>query len=306
MKEPIGILPLWKPRGMTSFDAVKEVKKIYHTKRVGHTGTLDPDVDGVLPICLGRATKLVEYLTADKKTYEGEVTLGFSTTTEDASGEVVAEKKVDEKIREEDVRELFNHLIGEITQTPPMYSAIKVKGKRLYEYAREGKIIDRPSRKVSIYHIELVSPVEKTIDKNVKFRFRVTCSKGTYIRTLSVMIGEKFGYPAHMSSLTRTASGQFKKEDCIELHKLRALQEKNEQNDVLMPIELALRHYPKITLPQELEQKVMNGALLPDTLINVDEPLIAMYNQQGECLALYELHPKRSGMLKPAKMLKSV
>ncbi|WP_307323163.1 tRNA pseudouridine(55) synthase TruB [Evansella vedderi] len=299
-----GVLPLWKPRGMTSFAAVQEVKKIFWTKRAGHTGTLDPDVDGVLPICLGRATKIVEYLTADRKTYEGEVTLGYSTTTEDQSGEIVEKKLVDRIIKEEEVLRIFQELTGEIKQIPPMFSAVKVKGKRLYEYAREGITVERPERIVTIYNLELLSPIEKTEEGYVRFRFRATCSKGTYIRTLSVTIGEKLGFPAHMSLLTRTASGVFSKENCIPLEELKLQEEQRDK--YIISVEDALKEYPKKIIGLDTEQKVLNGAILPFSIINMDEPLIALYNQQGKCLALYEKHPKRHGMMKPAKMLVSV
>lgn len=300
-----GVLPLWKPRGMTSFAAVQEVKKIFQMKRAGHTGTLDPEVDGVLPICLGRATKIVEYLTADKKTYLGEVTIGFSTTTEDQTGEIVEERPVDREITEEEVLRVLDELTGEIKQVPPMFSAVKVKGKRLYEYAREGITVERPERTVTIYELSLLSPVEKQEDGTIKFTYRAECSKGTYIRTLSVTIGEKLGYPAHMSKLTRTASGAFAKEDCIRLDDLKNL-DRDKQEQAVLSIEKALSDYPKKTIDSTLEEKVLNGAILPFSVINMDEPLIGLYNQQGICLALYEKHPRRHGMLKPAKMLMSI
>ncbi|MCD8511653.1 MAG: tRNA pseudouridine(55) synthase TruB [Bacillus sp. (in: Bacteria)] len=300
-----GVLPLWKPRGMTSFAAVQEVKKIFKMKRAGHTGTLDPEVNGVLPICLGRATKIVEYLTADRKTYEGEVTIGFSTTTEDQSGEIVEKKPVDREITEEEVLQVFEELTGEIKQVPPMFSAVKVKGKRLYEYAREGITVERPERPVTIYELSLLSPVEKQEDGTVKFSYRAECSKGTYIRTLSVTIGEKLGYPAHMSKLTRTASGAFSQEDCISLEDLRE-RDRDMQEAAVLSIEQALKEYPKKTIDTTLEEKVLNGAILPFSTINMDEPLVGLYNQQGVCLALYEKHPRRHGMMKPAKMLMSV
>ncbi|MBU9722699.1 MULTISPECIES: tRNA pseudouridine(55) synthase TruB [Bacillaceae] len=297
-----GVLPLLKPRGMTSFKAVQEVKKIFRTRKAGHTGTLDPDVDGVLPICLGRATKIVEYLTADRKIYEGQVTIGSSTITEDASGEIVSEKKVDRDITKEEVLEVLSKLTGKITQVPPMYSAVKVKGKKLYEYAREGKTVERPKREVTIYELSLESDIEKTGDGKVHFRYRAVCSKGTYIRTLSVTMGELLGYPAHMSDLTRTASGMFPIEECISLDQLREFDE-NELSKCLISIENALSTFPKKTVDEITEQKVMNGAVLPQIM---DESMIALYNQQGECLALYQKHPKRVGMMKPAKMIKSV
>ncbi|WP_264184033.1 tRNA pseudouridine(55) synthase TruB [Bacillus shivajii] len=288
---------------MTSFKAVLEVKKLFATKKAGHTGTLDPDVDGVLPVCLGRGTKIVEYLTAQRKTYAGEVTLGYSTTTEDASGETVEQKEVDRPITTEEVENLLHSLKGDIKQTPPMYSAVKVNGKKLYEYAREGKTIDRPERTVTIYSINLTSNIETTEDNLVRFQFEVTCSKGTYIRTLSVMIGEMLGYPAHMSKLTRTQSGSFHEGDCFTFDELNELQDQGKLHESLLSLEYALKEYPTEIIDDETEKKVRNGAILPQTKKIMDEPLLALYNRHGECLALYEKHSKRHGMMKPAKML---
>src|SRR6476620_5807093 len=151
-----GILPLLKPKGMTSHDCVFKLRKILKTKKVGHTGTLDPDVTGVLPICIGRATKVAEYLTEAGKAYEGEVTLGFSTTTEDASGDKVAEKRITQVFQREQILEVLESLTGKIEQTPPMFSAVKVNGKKLYEYARAGIEVERPTREVTIYEITLL------------------------------------------------------------------------------------------------------------------------------------------------------
>ncbi|HZG72243.1 MAG TPA: tRNA pseudouridine(55) synthase TruB, partial [Chondromyces sp.] len=201
-----GILPLWKERGMTSHDCVFRIRKILRTKKVGHTGTLDPDVDGVLPICIGRATKLSDYIMNAGKTYEGEVTIGYSTTTEDASGDTVEQQTVDRSFTRADILSVLASLTGEISQTPPMYSAVKVKGKKLYEYARQGIEVERPSRTVTIHELELLDERELFEGETITFSFRAVCSKGTYIRTLAVMIGERLGFPAHMSRLTRTAS----------------------------------------------------------------------------------------------------
>ena len=203
-----GIIPLYKPKGMTSHDCVFKLRKILKMKRIGHTGTFDPDVTGVLPICIGKATKVAEYITDAGKMYEGEVTLGFSTTTEDASGEVVETKKVDRVISKSEIIEVLHTFTGTIRQTPPMFSAVKVNGKRLYEYARQGIEIERPTRLVTIYSIELLD--DSLINgETTSFRFRVACSKGTYIRTLAVMIGEALGFPAHMSELSQNKVGQF-------------------------------------------------------------------------------------------------
>ncbi len=306
MKSITGIFPLWKPRGMTSFSAVKEVGRQFKTKKAGHTGTLDPDVEGVLPICLGKATKLVEYLTADTKTYCGEVTLGVSTTTEDASGEIVDEAYIEEVMTRHDVEDMFEELTGSIEQVPPMYSAVKIKGKKLYEYAREGKTIERPARQVTIHELKLTSD-PLLHEGKVSFTFEVTCSKGTYIRTLCVSIGEKFGYPAHMSSLTREASGAFNRTNCFTLEDLTDAAAKNSQEKLLMSVEQALTRFPIVKVDEETEKKVLQGAILPlHAEAAVDEEVWALYNQREECLALYKKDPKRDGMMKPEKMIRSI
>lgn len=189
-----GVLLLHKPVGMTSHDCVMKIRKLLKTKKVGHTGTLDPEVSGVLPICVGRATKIVEYLTEKSKTYDAEITLGFSTTTEDQTGETVETKPVNHDIDKADVEKVLNSLKGKQEQIPPMYSAVKVNGKKLYEYARAGIEVERPKRMITIEDIALTTEI-KHHGETASFRFTVTCSKGTYVRTLAVMIGEKLGYP---------------------------------------------------------------------------------------------------------------
>ncbi|MGJ9381455.1 tRNA pseudouridine(55) synthase TruB [Salipaludibacillus sp. CF4.18] len=306
--ELIGVFPLWKPKGMTSFSAVREVGKRFGTKKAGHTGTLDPDVEGVLPVCLGRATKIVEYLTAEKKTYIGEVTLGFSTTTEDSSGELVDKKEIKEDITEDSAKAVLRQLEGVIKQTPPMYSAVKIKGKKLYEYAREGITIDRPSREITIYELELLDHPKKNQDGTVSFSFRAVCSKGTYIRTLTVAIGEKLGYPAHMSHLIREASGAFHRENCYTLETLDEYRLQDKQQDLLISPEEALSSFPKITVTDHDALRVMQGAILtiPEEVKSMDESIWGLYNQQGECLALYKKDEKRADSMKPEKMIRTV
>ncbi|WP_147802312.1 tRNA pseudouridine(55) synthase TruB [Alkalicoccus halolimnae] len=304
MKSVGGVVPLWKPRGMTSFDAVKRVRHIYKTKRAGHTGTLDPDVEGVLPICLERATKLVEYLTADQKVYEGEVTIGFSTETEDAGGEVVERTPVNSTITEEEADSVLADLQGELEQTPPMYSAVKVKGKKLYEYAREGLDVARPVRTITIYSLERKSALIHE-DGKVIFSFRAVCSKGTYIRTLAVQIGEKLGYAAHMSDLIRTASGNFEKKDCITLEELEKM---NDPQKAVISVENAVKHLPGVIIDEELEKKVLQGGLLPlpKAAEAFTEPYFSLYNRNQELLALYKKDVKRDGMMKPEKMIRTI
>lgn len=296
--QPSGILILHKPRGMTSHDCVYKVRRLFQTKKVGHTGTLDPDVNGVLPICIGKATKVVEYMSGHDKMYEGEVTIGFSTTTEDRSGEIVETKEIEEKWTSEQLQLVLNEFLGEIVQIPPMYSAVKVKGKRLYEYAREGKVIERPSREVTIYSIDLCSEVTYR-ENTASFRFKVLCSKGTYIRTLAVDIGKRLGYPAHMSDLIRLTSGPYTLNESYSFSQLEELKKEGTILSVLRPFDTAISMIPKQIVDRETEQFIKNGAVISS---NIDQKRFTVYNEDGECLAIYKQHPTKDGYIKPEKM----
>ena len=300
-----GIIPLWKEKGMTSFGCVREIRHILGIKKIGHAGTLDPEVDGVLPIAVGRATKVLEFMLEDDKTYTGEVMLGFSTSTEDTTGEIIERLDVIEEIFEERVDEVLQSFVGTIEQTPPMYSAVKVQGKRLYEYAFEGIEIERPSRKVEIYSIKRTSEVTADLtEKTVQFSFEVSCSKGTYIRTLAVDIGKKLGYPAHMSQLTRSKSGLIEAEQTYTLAEIRERMSISKINDVLLPIDYSLTQFPKKTISQELWQKVKNGALLDtEEMDALEYPVLLTYHDI--IVALYDQHPTKTGKLKPRKMFKT-
>jgi tRNA pseudouridine55 synthase len=299
-----GILLLHKPVGVTSHDCVLKVRKLLKIKKVGHTGTLDPDVSGVLPICIGKATKIVELLTGANKTYEGEVTLGFSTTTEDASGEIVEEKKVDRPIQRNEIERVFQQLTGEIEQTPPMYSAVKVNGKKLYEYARAGIEVERPTRIVTIHELTLLDDREIFTGDTISFRFRVTCSKGTYVRTLAVTIGEMLGFPAHMSHLIRTASGLFTLDQCLTFAEVEEKLKNNELAAALVSIEQALSHLPKYQINGKVAEKVKNGAVLPapNELKDAKDPMLVV-SEQNKALALYIKHPEKPHLIKPLKVL---
>lgn len=301
-----GILPVWKEKGMTSHDVVFKVRKILKMKKVGHTGTLDPDVDGVLPICLGKATKVVEYLMDSGKTYIGEITIGYSTTTEDASGDIVEEQAVHGPISTDQIDEVLKSFEGEIEQTPPMFSAVKINGKRLYEYAREGKVIDRPSRKVMIHSFKRLSePTYNEEEQTVSFNFEAKCGKGTYIRTLAVDTGAKLGYPAHMSALTRTESGTIQAFECVKLDELKKLAEEEKVQSILSPIERGLTAFPSIILTAEQWAKVKNGAVLPKLdFKEVPEAQFVMF-YQGRVVSIYDTHPNKSDFIKPVKVLRN-
>jgi len=300
-----GILPLYKPKGMTSHDCVFKLRKILKTKKVGHTGTLDPDVTGVLPICVGRATKVAEYITDAGKSYEGEVTIGYSTTTEDASGDIVERTKVEKSFSRGEILHVLHKLTGKIKQTPPMYSAVKVNGKKLYEYARSGIEVERPTRMVNIYSIDLLDDRDVFSGEEIKFRFRVSCGKGTYIRTLAVMIGDELGFPAHMSDLSRIQSASFKLIDCFTFEDIEEMVEKGTIMEALKPIEEGLLYLPKYKISDKLVEKVKNGAVLqiPNELEDVEGPIV-MEAPDKKALAIYEAHPSKPGLMKPTKVLR--
>lgn len=254
-----GILPIYKEHGLTSHDVVFKARKILQMKKIGHAGTLDPDVDGVLLLLLGGATKVSDYAMDLGKVYLAEVCLGIKTTTEDISGEVIAEEKVFD-INETQIKEVLENFVGEIVQTPPIYSAVKVNGKKLYEYARKGQFdVKIPSRKVTIYSMDFVDESFRTDDGKIYFKIKVSCSKGTYIRTLATQIGEKLGVPSTMSSLTRVATGKITINNCITLDDLAKFVEQNDVEKVLLPKEYTLEKYQFVELPEYRAKQVMNG-----------------------------------------------
>ena len=278
---------------MTSHDAVFKLRKILGTKKIGHGGTLDPDVVGVLPIAVGKATRMVEFMQDEGKVYEGEITLGYSTTTEDASGEVVAETPILSLLDEKLVDQSIASLTGPITQIPPMYSAVKVNGRKLFEYARAGQEVKRPERQVTIYSFERTSPISYE-DKLARFTFRVKCSKGTYIRTLSVDLGEKLGYAAHMSHLTRTSAAGLQLEDSLTLEEIAEKVEAGEL-DFLHPLEIGTGDLVKVNLTPELADEVRYGRFIE---LECSEKEVAAF--EGEkLLAIME---KRDHLYKPRKV----
>ena len=288
-----GIINLRKEAGMTSHDAVFKLRKILKTKKIGHGGTLDPDVVGVLPIAVGKATRLVEFMQEEGKVYEGEITLGFSTTTEDASGDVVAKTPVVESLDEKLVDDAISSLTGIIRQIPPMYSAVKVNGRKLYEYARAGESVERPERQVTIYHFERTSSIiyEK---ETARFTFRVKCSKGTYIRTLSVQLGEKLGYAAHMSQLTRTSSAGMSLDDALTLDQI-AERVTVEDYSFLQPLEIGIGDLQKIELSDEQVEDAKNGRFI--SLMSKEAELAGFYKEK-----LVAILEKREDRYKPRKV----
>lgn len=293
-----GILPLWKPKGFTSHDCVMIIRRLFRTKKVGHTGTLDPEVEGVLLICIGQATKIVPYLTDTTKTYEAEVMLGRATETEDGQGKVIEEREVISAPAKEEIENVLQSFTGTITQVPPMYSAVKVNGKKLYEYARANEAVERPERRVTIYSITRLPDEKQGLNY---FRMKVVCSKGTYIRTLCVDIGKKLGYPAHMSDLTRTQIGSFKKEDTVTFETIEKAAEKNEQSQLLEPIIEGLDQLDSLYVNDETKRRVLNGQKLlkPERDLKTD-PFIVMHDKK--LLAIYQIHPEKPDLIKPVRV----
>lgn len=296
-----GILPLWKQKGMTSHDCVFKLRKILGMKRVGHTGTLDPSVEGVLPICLGQATKVAEYVTDAGKEYIATVSIGAATETEDADGAIVMSDDSYKKISREEILQALDELTGRIVQIPPMYSAVKVNGKRLYEYARKGIEVERPERIVHIFEIELLDDRELFEGEEIRFMIRVACGKGTYIRTLSVQIGEKLGFPAHMANLVRTASGNFRQNDCLTLEEVEEQNRRQTLQQFIRPLEDALNEFESVEIDDDLYGKIMNGQVLPQHPSLIEREKI-VFTKSEKAIAIYCNHPTKEGLMKPEKM----
>lgn len=302
--EPVweGVLPVWKPAGMTSHDVVAKVRRLLKMKRVGHTGTLDPAVTGVLPICLGRATRIVEYIQDLPKAYRAELTVGYATDTEDATGAVIARVERVE-LGEEQIRGALAALEGEIEQVPPMYSAVKAGGVRLYELARQGIEVERKPRRVTVYRIGL-DAVEWS-EPYPKIRFTAECSKGTYIRTLCVDLGRALGYPAVMSQLTRIASGGFTPEQCLTLEEIARLADSGGLSDRLVATDAALPHLPEYRLTAGAVDRAWSGRKLQagdlQPLPTREEPAVRVYAPDGTFAGIYRIDPA-AGLAIPEKL----
>ena len=258
------IISILKPTGMTSNDVVGKARKILKIKKIGHTGTLDPDAAGVLPICIGRATKVSELILNKEKSYLCELTLGASTDTYDSSGEILFKAPDDFEYTEDAIRKAFKSQMGDIEQYPPKYSALKVNGKRMCDLVRSGRedeIVLKP-RKVTIKKLEILS-----IDNN-KVRFYVECSKGTYIRSICYDIGEILGCGGHMSFLLRTSSGKFNLENAITLDELEKFVEEGTVEEHAFDIDYTLDSYPKIVLRDNAVKYYSNGGIIESYRFN--------------------------------------
>lgn len=279
-----GIINIYKKKGYTSHDVVAKARGILRERKIGHTGTLDPDAEGVLPLCIGAATKVVPYLSDEDKCYEAEVILGMTTTTEDATGEPLEYFEVN--VTKESVEKIVKSFVGDYIQTPPMYSAIKINGVRLYELARQGIIVDRPSRMVKIYACDIIEWLDEK-----RFRIRVHCSKGTYIRTLCTDIGKKLGCGAHMGYLLRTKVGAFSLEESITLEELESYKE--HLSPYIKDLEVIFSDYKKVTINTWGKKLLDNGNALgmkhiTEQILCLPQELIRVYDDKNRFIALYK------------------
>lgn len=287
-----GIVNIYKEKGYTSHDVVAVLRKVVGQKKIGHTGTLDPDATGVLPVCLGRATKVCELLTDHDKTYEALLLLGKTTDTQDISGQVLEERDPDD-LTEEEVRSCIESFIGEYDQIPPMYSALKVNGKKLYELAREGKTVERKSRRVQIHGIRI-------LEMNLPHvRMEVDCSKGTYIRTLCHDIGEKLQVGGCMEELERTKVGRFLKEDAVTLDEVRQKMEQGEGAELFTPLDQIFAELPAVTVTDAKAWMSYNGNDLPECFLLekeewTDGQEVRVYDSRKNFIGLYQYRaPKK-------------
>lgn len=252
-----GILCMNKPQGFTSFDVIGKLRGILHFKKLGHAGTLDPMATGVLPVFIGKATKCCDILPNDNKSYIAEFQLGYITDTQDSSGNIIKNYPIRE-ITEKDIKSVLPQFIGDIQQIPPMYSAVSINGKRLYELARQNIVVERPSRNISVFDIKLLS-----YDKeNLKGKLEISCGKGTYIRTIINDIGEVLKIGGCMTSLIRTSSGGFTLEDCYTFQDIENAMQNNSIDDLIIPTERIFLNLPKIVLTENQSKMYKNGVKL--------------------------------------------
>ena len=303
-----GVINIYKERGFTSHDVVAKLRGILKQKKIGHTGTLDPDAEGVLPVCLGKGTRLCDLLTDHSKVYEAVLLLGQSTDTQDASGTVLQEAPVD--VSEEKVREAIMSFVGPYDQIPPMYSALKVNGQKLCDLARAGKEVERKARPVEIYEIQ----IEEIHLPRV--RMTVSCSKGTYIRTLCHDIGEKLKCHGCMESLLRTRVGQFLLKDSLTLAQVEAYRDENRITEIVMPVDQVFSDCPALKLTKEAAKLGYNGNPFTSTQALTENDRMVekssdisldggkwfrVYDPEGVFIGVYAYDSKRD-QFRPEKM----
>ncbi len=291
-----GVINIYKEQGFTSHDVVAKLRGILKQKKIGHTGTLDPDAEGVLPVCLGSGTKLCGMLTDRDKTYEAVLLLGQSTDTQDISGTVLERAEV--SVTEETAGEAILSFVGAYEQIPPMYSALKVGGRKLCDLARAGQEVERKARPVVIYGIEILEVCMPRI------RMSVSCSKGTYIRTLCHDIGEKLGCHGCMEKLLRTKAGQFLLEDSLRLSEVERLRDEGRLEEAILPVDEVFTAHPKAVLKKESSRLGYNGNSFRKTDLTVQdvkEGEIRVYDHAGAFIGIYAWHPGQR-LYRPVKM----
>lgn len=293
--ERSGVINIYKEAGYTSHDVVAKLRGILKQKKIGHTGTLDPQAQGVLPVCLGKGTKLCDLLADHDKEYEAVLRLGITTDTQDMEGNVLQESSV--QVSEEEVRTCILSFQGEQMQVPPMYSALKVNGKKLYELAREGKVVEQKARPVTFHKIEVLWM------ELPKVKIRVQCSKGTYIRTLCNDIGEKLGCGGCMEELLRTRVERFALEDAVKLDEVQKAMEEGTVDSLILPVDRILDQYPTAKTTTQGDLLVHNGNRLFSELLQ-EEPeaesgYVRVYDSEDTFIGLFE---KKTDQLVPVKM----
>ncbi len=302
-----GIINVYKERGFTSHDVVAKLRGILKQKKIGHTGTLDPEAEGVLPVCLGKGTKLCDLLTDKDKTYKAVLLLGISTDTQDTTGTVIEKSDTEEWLKEhkvEELKDIIMSFVGEYNQIPPMYSALKVNGRKLYELAREGIEVERKARKIVIYDIVIESIQYPRVTMTIK------CSKGTYIRTLCHDIGEKALLHGCMEKLVRTKVSTFTIENSLKLAEIEQLVQSDKIENYIMSIDKTFESYKKCVVSEEFSRLLYNGnVLIPDNMstdentnqLFVDDEQIRVYDYNDKFVGLYR-YIKEDNIFKNVKM----
>ncbi len=291
-----GVINIYKERGFTSHDVVAKLRGILKQKKIGHTGTLDPDAEGVLPVCLGTGTKLADLLTDRDKTYEAVLLLGQSTDTQDVTGTVLERGEV--SVTEEEVRRAVMSFVGSYEQIPPMYSALKVDGRKLCDLAREGKEVARKPRPVTIHKIEILGMALPEV------RMSVSCSKGTYIRTLCHDIGEKLSCHGCMKELLRTKAGPFLLKDSVRLSQVEKLRDEGRIEEILEPVDGVFSELPQVTLREEAARLGYNGNpfCVSDVLaLEFPKGEVRVYDAAGVFIGIYAWQEGRC-QYRPVKM----
>lgn len=287
-----GIVNVYKEKGYTSFDVVAKMRGMFHQKKIGHTGTLDPDAEGVLPVCLGKATKVCDLLTDKDKEYEAVLLLGIQTDTLDMSGTII--NTCPDIPSEEVIRETILSFRGDIMQVPPMYSALKVNGQKLCNLARQGITVERQARPVHIHEIEI-------LEMNLpEVRMRVHCSKGTYIRTLCDDIGTKLGCFGVMKSLVRTRVSCFQLQNALTLSQIQEKIDKKGEMDFIYSVDSVFEHYEKAVVSRNYEKELVNGNKLPfDGIVGASSDTIRIYDWNDRFIGIYT---REDGVYKPLKL----